>query len=124
MVKRHFLFSLLLSLSFAVSAADFACTQFFWQEKIPVIQNEKALLPRALCFSEFAILHSGRAKTPVYTAERLNKSTLKQAHLLQRTNRFYADARLPRAERAELSDYRDSGFDRGHLEYPVKNILS
>jgi len=115
MIKRSFLLSVLLSLSFTVSAANFACTQFFWQERIPVIQNEKEMLPRALCFSEFAILHSGRSKTPVYTAERLNKNTLKQARFLQRTNRFFADARLPRAERAELSDYRESGFDRGHM---------
>lgn len=114
-MKRLFLFSLLLSLSLTVGAADFACPQFFWRERIPVVQNEKALLPRALCFSEFAILHSGRSKTPIYTAERLNKNTLKQAHLQQRTNRFFSDARLPRAERAELSDYRGTGFDRGHM---------
>lgn len=115
MGKRSFLTSVFLSLSFAVSAADFACPQFFWRERIPVIQNEKELIPRALCFSEFAVLHSGRSKTPVYTVERLNKNTLKQARFIERTNRFYADARLPHAERAELSDYRDSGFDRGHL---------
>ncbi|MCD6026877.1 MAG: non-specific endonuclease [Solimicrobium sp.] len=114
-IRRQLFFWLLLNLSFTVNAADFACTQFFWQERIPVIQNEKMLLSSALCFSEFAILHSGRSKTPIYTAERLNKNTLKQAYLYQRTDQFYAEPRLLRARRAELSDYRGSGFDHGHL---------
>ena len=94
---------------------DFAeCLQVFANHTPPVIQNQDRLLPRALCFSGFAVMHSGRSHTPLYVAERLNKSMLQEAHL-ERTNKFFADARLPRAERAELDDYIDSGFDRGHM---------
>jgi len=33
----------------------------------------------------------------------------------ERSDEFYADARLPRSERSELQDYQGSGFDRGHM---------
>src|SRR5262249_32309647 len=59
--------------------------------------------------------HSGLSKTPVYVAERLTRSQLVNARDEKRTDRFFADARLPRAERAELDDYKGSGWDRGHL---------
>lgn len=59
-------------------------------------------------------MHSGKNHTPVYAAERLNRDMLQDAHL-KRSNKFFADARLPRSERAELDDYKDSGYDRGHM---------
>lgn len=100
----------------AIAAPDFAeCRKFFANGNIPVIQHQQELKPRALCFSSFAVLHSGRSKTPIYVAERLNKEALVDAKENQRTNQFFADARLPRAERAELDDYKGSGFDRGHM---------
>lgn len=97
------------------SQNDFAeCRQVFANSTPPVIQNQEGLKPRALCFSGFAVMHSGRSHTPVYAAERFNKDLLQDAHL-KRTNKFFADARLPRAERAELDDYKGSGYDRGHM---------
>jgi endonuclease G len=92
-----------------------SCRDVFVNGKPPVIQHQDALQPRALCFNAFAVLHSGKSHTPVYVAERLNSAVLQEAKNNQRTNRFFADARLPRAERAELDDYRGSGFDRGHM---------
>ena len=59
-------------------------------------------------------MHSAKTKTPVYTVEKLNRKRLLKARAHQRTNRFYAEARLPGLERAQLSDYQGSGFDRGH----------
>jgi endonuclease G len=69
---------------------------------------------RALCYDAFAILHSGESKTAVFVAQRLNRASVADADE-KRSNRFFADARLRSSERAELDDYKGSGFDRGHL---------
>ncbi len=71
-------------------------------------------MQRELCYEAFAILHSGTNKTPVFVAERLTRASIEGANE-KRTNKFFADARLPRSERAELSDYKGSGYARGHM---------
>lgn len=91
------------------------CRQLFAHGKPPVIQHQENLRPQALCFNAFAVLHSGNSRTPIYAAERLNLDVLLDARNNQRTNHFFADDRLSRVERAELEDYQDSGFDRGHM---------
>ncbi len=90
------------------------CREFFADSTPPVVQNQAELKPLALCFSSFAVMHSGKSRTPVYVAEKLSRDLLQDAHK-KRTNKFFADARLPRAERAELDDYKGSGYDRGHM---------
>lgn len=91
------------------------CREVFAHGTPPVIQRSAELKPRALCFSAFAVMHSGKSHTPIFVAERLNNAILLEARGNQRTNKFYSDARLPKAERAELDDYHGSGFDRGHM---------
>lgn len=89
------------------------CPQFFPGVQLPIVPAGQAL--RELCFSSFAILHDGQTKTPVFVAQRLNRQMLRQGQGIARTDRFYPDARLPAAERAELDDYRGSGYSRGHM---------
>ncbi|MEF9964373.1 MAG: DNA/RNA non-specific endonuclease [Comamonas sp.] len=72
-------------------------------------------MPVTLCSSGFAVLYSGLSKTPIVTVERLSRQRLQSAAGLQRTDRFYADARLRAAYKAELADYLASGYDRGHM---------
>jgi endonuclease G, mitochondrial len=92
---------------------DFSqCRQIFSNGQPPVLHNQ-AMAPRALCYSSFAILYSGKSRTPIYVAQRLNKEQFEVK--VTRATRFFADARLPRAERAELDDYKNSGMDRGHM---------
>lgn len=69
---------------------------------------------RELCYDAFAILHSGKTKTPVFVAQKLNRALVADADE-KRTDRFFADARLPSAERAQLSDYKGSGYSKGHM---------
>lgn len=95
------------------ATADFsACPQFFAHGKAPVVAQRPT--NRALCYEAFAILHSGESKTPVFVAEKLNRVSVANAHE-ERTNKFFADARLRSTERATLEDYRGSNFDRGHM---------
>lgn len=88
------------------------CRQFFVDGRPPVVPQRPAL--RELCYESFAVLHSGETKTPVYVAERLNRKSIEEANE-KRADRFFADARLPAAERAELEDYKHSGYSRGHM---------
>lgn len=91
-----------------------ACPQHFHSGFAPLPVNGPGML-RGVCFTDFAVLHSGQSKTPVYVAQHLTPQSLARAKSVQRNDRFYEEARLPAAERARLSDYRGSGYDRGHM---------
>lgn len=91
-----------------------ACLEHFANGVPPRVPNAEARRARPLCFDGFAVLHSGQTKTPIYAAAVLNRERILAARKQERTNLFFADARLPARERANLEDYRGSGFDRGH----------
>lgn len=106
--------------SSAQADARFAdCPQHFPQGMAPAVAP--APRQRALCYDAFAVLHQGDTRTPLFVAERLNRASVEAAQGEQRTNQFFADARLPRSERAELSDYKGSGYARGHMA-PAGNM--
>jgi len=88
------------------------CPQFFANGKPPTATPRPK--QRELCYEAFAVLHSGETKTPVYVAQRLSRSSVEDADE-KRATKFFADARLPKGERAELEDYRRSGYSRGHM---------
>jgi len=90
------------------------CPQHFPNNTPPAF-HQLELQPRALCFSGFAVLHSGKTHTPIYVAERLSKHALLNSEAIPRTNLFFEEARLPQAERAQLDDYKGNGYDRGHM---------
>lgn len=112
-------------LSSQAAEANFSeCSHFFHQSKPPFINTEAVPgATRDLCFSEFAVLHSGETRTPLFVAQKLSAHSLEQGEGLERTDRFYEEARLPSKDRAWLSDYNRSGFDRGHLA-PARDMAT
>ena len=97
-------------------AARSECPQFFVQGTPPQILNVKLVTHiRLLCFSSFAVAYSPVSRTPLWSAEHLSRESLGQARGLKRVNDFHEEERLPVQERAYLSDYAHSGFDRGHM---------
>lgn len=91
------------------------CTAQVFNGKIPVLVNQKlATKTRLGCYDEFTVLHSGVTRTPLWSAEHLTRDRISAAAHLNRQDSFHEEEKLPADERAELSDYARSGFDRGH----------
>jgi endonuclease G, mitochondrial len=57
---------------------------------------------------------SGVSRTPLTSAEHLTHARIEAARRLERENAFHDEDQLPPGQRARLSDYAGSGFDRGH----------
>lgn len=91
-----------------------ACSRVFADGRPPAIGRSAD--NRLLCFRAYAVLHSARTRTAVWSAEHLTRAAVDAARELPRDSDFYEEPRLPRNERGSLSDYgRGAGFDRGHL---------
>lgn len=92
------------------------CTKFFQGQVAPVIINQKMnknLFP--LCFSGMAVNYSGFTKTGLFSAEYITYETLQNAKQISREDSFHEENRIPEKNRSLLTDYRGSGYDRGHL---------
>lgn len=66
-----------------------------------------------LCRQGYVVAYNCNTKQANYIISILTKSSVK--HKIKRKNEFKADLSLPKRCRSELSDYKHSGYDRGHL---------
>lgn len=115
-MRKTFLASaILLASTLAAIAAPTQCPVFFAGGVAPDVGPSLSQKVRPLCFSAYALLHSGVTRSALWSAEHLTRESVRNARSLERQNLFHAEAALPVGERAELSDYVRSGFDRGHL---------
>ncbi|WP_227670023.1 DNA/RNA non-specific endonuclease [Psychrobacter sp. N25K4-3-2] len=98
-------------------ADDFTqCSQSFYGSIYPEFTNPKlSNKTQALCMDGFAVMYSGVSRTPLWSAEYLDRKRLQQAKEIDREDSFHEESRLPTSARASLSDYSGSGYDRGHL---------
>ncbi len=72
--------------------------------------NEDSVL---LCRTGYALSHDPQRKVAIWVAYHLTREHMDGAE--DRTEDFRPDADLASGERAELADYKGSGYDRGHM---------
>ena len=103
--------SLILALLFTVFAATASdCPQHYQGGINPTTQGSNEL-----CYSEFAVGYNADEKHAIYAAEHITREELLAAKELTRKDAFHEETMLPVSARITNSDYRSSGFDRGHL---------
>lgn len=91
------------------------CSLQFLDGQAPTLPEKQRTKSKEVCYSSFAALHSGVSRTALWSAEFISKDRVAAARKIERTSEFFAETSLPMSDRAELDDYRRSGFDRGHL---------
>ena len=97
-----------------VSSNSTECLKQFYRDEPPFLVNEnlqKNSYP--LCFNGFNVMYSGVSKTPLWSAEHLSPERLSQK--IKREDSFHEETRVSLSHRALLSDYKESGYDRGHM---------
>ena len=118
-VKNNFImavFTVLIGMSSAQADDLSQCSQSFYGGVYPEFTNPKlSNNTQALCMDGFAVMYSGVSRTPLWSAEYLDRKRLQQAKEIDREDSFHEESRLPKSMRAKLSDYSGSGYDRGHL---------
>jgi endonuclease G len=67
-----------------------------------------------LCRKGYLLSHSSENKTPYWVIEHLTAEKA-NANAVQRYNKFQPDPDIEKGRHAELSDYKGSGYDRGHM---------
>lgn len=101
---------------FPAMASQSACPQHYEAGQAPDILRESLAARLAeVCSEGYGVLHSGVSATPLWSAEHLTADRVRAAKAVDRVDRFHPEPSLAPADRAELSNYRGSGFDRGHL---------
>ena len=107
------------SLAFCLAFPAWAitdCPQHYTGGTPPVIVKPSLQVrTQELCFEAYATMHSGISRTPLWSAEHLLRASVEAAEQLPRKDSFHPEPALLISDRAELSDYARSGYDRGHM---------
>jgi endonuclease G len=102
--------------SVSAQAASSNCPQNYASGQAPDIVNQKLNdRAREICFHSIGLVHSGLTRTPLWSAEYLTSERIREGMSLPRQDSFHAEYQLPENERAELDDFKRSGWDRGHM---------
>ena len=105
--------SIVATLSLCAAPTQCGNAVYFANEAPDILNTKLTAKTKELCYSAFAVMHSGVARSPLWSAEHLYG--IKLGTKVDRTNDFHPEERLSSDERSELSDYAHSGYDRGHM---------
>lgn len=117
-LKRNLiLVAAILSTSQVNANALNGCLSHFLKGKHPTVVKSSKITNAytEICFSNFAVNYSHLAKAPNWSAEFVTPQGLAQAKGMKREDNFHEESRIPEKYRSLLSDFRQSGYDRGHL---------
>jgi len=95
----------------AISQTETASDQAVCQDFMRYIEINQA--SRYLCRDGYVVNYNDQIKQPNWVAYRLTAKSV--SHKTKREEQFEPDISIPKAYRAELADYKNSGYDRGHL---------
>lgn len=119
MLNRHaraFCAVIALLIAGSVHASDTACPQLFQGSQAPdLIDTSLAERTTVICNDAYSLIASGVTKGPLWSAEHLTAEQIADAQNTPRKDAFHAETAIPEADRSELSDYKGSGYDRGHM---------
>ncbi|WP_333976032.1 DNA/RNA non-specific endonuclease [Acinetobacter colistiniresistens] len=95
-------------------SSNSGCLKQFYRDVPPLLSRDSLKKDSyALCFNDFSVMYSGLSKTPLWSAEYLTPERLSVK--IKREDNFHEETRVKLQHRALLSDYRGSGYDRGHM---------
>ena len=89
----------------------------------PVNAAMKTRLTPVCSPNGFESINWGLSRTGLWSAEHLTPERVANGKRMKRVDSFHEDDTVPSSDRASLSDYARSGFDRGHLS-PNKDMDS
>lgn len=97
------------------SSLELDCNNVLYKNITPAVSWTDAENFFQICFSENAVGYSTQKKIGVWSAEHLTREKVKRAEKQDRIDSFHEEEQVPASQRALLSDYAGSGYDRGHL---------
>jgi endonuclease G len=81
----------------------------------PDLTTQRAPGSQIFCDQAFAVQTNPATRLPLWTAHRLTPQRVAMARNTLRSSEFYDEQRVPAATVGRLTDYRRSGYDRGHM---------
>lgn len=108
-MKKYLIAALVAAFSFSVLAGS-NCPGKFLNDNPPPVKYDQEI-----CFTQFSVLYSDSLKDPVVSAEHLTAEEVKAAEQMKRKDSFHSEPQVKKQFQSTPNDYRNSGYDQGHM---------